>query len=352
MSELTDDHRRCNICGFIVDASFKATKPTIDYTMAGRTKKRKGSIDMSTITIDFESKVITVYGVRYALDQAGLTVIKAGYGGFVGNLPLAAEAFGDYPSRTDRDIDPVTGTVIAERVFEPITERLRQPRAVAAMIGIERQLMPQLDAQVSVTQRRSNRLPTLDVPTHSGLMVVRGDGVADYREVQVSARQTWANDQQLFLSYVHSISTGELNDFAGLFQGFDVPLVQSGGTARLAADAPNRVLAWGTFNLPRRIVVSPVVEWRNGFPYSTVDSRYFYAGTPNSERFPAFMSTDLIVYKTFTAKGRNADIGFQLFNATNRRNPRDVYPVVGDRRFGTFTNSVGPILRGYMLFKW
>jgi len=291
-------------------------------------------------------------GVRYALDQAGLTVIKAGYGGFVGNLPLAAEAFGDYPSRTDRDIDPVTGTVIAERVFEPITERLRQPRAVAAMIGIERQLMPQLDAQVSVTDRRSNRLPTLDVPAHSGLMVVRGDGVANYREVQVSARQTWANDQQLFLSYVHSISTGELNDFAGLFQGFDVPLVQSGGTARLAADAPNRVLAWGTFNLPRRIVVSPVVEWRNGFPYSTVDSRYFYAGTPNSERFPAFMSTDLIVYKTFTARGRNADVGFQLFNATNHRNPRDVYPVVGDRRFGTFTNSVGPILRGYMLFKW
>jgi len=112
------------------------------------------------------------------------------------------------------------------------------------------------------------------------------------------------------------------------------------------------VLAWGTFNLPRRIVVSPVVEWRNGFPYSTVDSRYFYAGTPNSERFPAFMSTDLIVYKTFTAKGRNADVGFQLFNATNHRNPRDVYPVAGDRRFGTFTNSVGPILRGYMLFKW
>jgi outer membrane receptor protein involved in Fe transport len=292
------------------------------------------------------------FGVRYALDSAGLTVIKAGYGSFVGNLPLAAEAFGDYPSRTDREIDPATGAVIAERALEPITERLRQPRAVAATIGIERQLMPQLDALVSVTDRRSNRLPTLDVPSQSGLMVVRGDGVAEYREVQVSARRTWANDQQLFLSYVRSVSTGELNDFAGLFQGFDVPLLQSGGIARLPADAPNRVLAWGTFNLPRRVVISPVMEWRDGFPYSAVDSRYFYAGTPNSQRFPAFISTDLIVYKTFSAKGRNADVGLQLFNATNHKNPRDVYPVVSDRRFGTFTNSVGPILRGYMLFKW
>jgi hypothetical protein len=137
-----------------------------------------------------------------------------------------------------------------------------------------------------------------------------------------------------------------------MFGGFDVPLVQPGGTARLAADAPNRVLLWGTFNFPRRIVISPVIEWHDGFPYSKLDSRYFYAGAPNTERFPAFMSTDLIIYKTFTAKKRNADIGFQLFNATNHRNPRDVYPVVGAPRYGTFTNSVGPILRGYMLLKW
>jgi hypothetical protein len=291
-------------------------------------------------------------GVRYALDQSGLTVLKAGYGRFVGNLPMAAEAFGQYPSRTDRDIDPVTGAVVLERLLEPTAEQLRQPRAVTATIGIERQLMPQLDAQVSFTNRRSSRLPTLDVPLHSGALVVRGDGLANYHEIQVSGRRTWANDQQLFVSYVRSVSKGELNDFAGLFGGFDVPLVQPGGTARLAADAPNRVLAWGTFNLPRRIVVSPVVEWHDGFPYSKVDSRYLYAGTPNSERFPAFTSIDLIVYKTFTAKKRNADVGFQLFNATNHFNPRDVYPVIGDTRCGTFTNSVGPILRGYMLLKW
>jgi hypothetical protein len=291
-------------------------------------------------------------GVRYALDQSGLTVLKAGYGRFVGNLPLAAEAFAQYPSRTDREIDPATGAVVIERSFEPMAERLGQPRALAATIGIERQLTPELDMQVSFTDRRSSRLPTLDVPLHGGLMAVRGNGVAAYREVQVSARRTWANDQQLFVSYVRSVSTGELNDFAGLFGGFDVPLVQPGGTARLAADAPNRVLAWGTFNFPRRIVVSPVMEWHDGFPYSKLDSRYFYAGAPNTERFPAFMSTDLIIYKTFTAKKRNADIGFQLFNATNHRNPRDVYPVVGAPRYGTFTNSVGPILRGYMLLKW
>jgi hypothetical protein len=291
-------------------------------------------------------------GMRYALDAAGLTVLKAGYGSFVGNLPLAAEAFGAFPTRIDREIDAESGAVINEKTYEPMVERLRQPRAVAATIGVERQLVPGLDGQVSFTTRRSSRLPTLDVPSSSGLLFLRGDGVADYRELQVSARRTFEKDQQVFVSYVRSISTGELNDFAALTQGFDMPLVQPGGIARLAADAPNRVLAWGTFNLPRRIVVSPVVEWRDGFPYSVVDNRYFYAGAPNDRRFPAFMSTDLVVYKTFTAKKRNADVGFQLFNATNHFNPRDVYPVIGDPRCNTFTNSVGPILRGYMLLKW
>ena len=291
-------------------------------------------------------------GLRYALDPAGLTVLKAGYGSFIGNLPLAAEAFADYPSRVDREIDPESGAVVSQKTLEPMVERLRQPRAVAATIAIERQIAPGVDAQASFTTRRSTRLPRLDVPTESGQLFLRGDGVADYREVQISARRTFEKDQQVFVSYVRSLSTGELNDFAALTQGFDAPLVQPGGLARLAADAPNRVLAWGTFNLPRRIVVSPVVEWRDGFPYSAVDYRYFYAGTPNDRRFPAFLSTDLVVYKTFTAKKRNADIGFQLFNATNHFNPRDVYPVAGDPRHDTFTNSVGPILRGYMLLKW
>ena len=32
--------------------------------------------------------------------------------------------------------------------------------------------------------------------------------------------------------------------------------------------------------------------------------------------------------------------------------PGDVYAVVGSPRAGQFANSVGPIVRGYMLLKW
>ena len=137
-----------------------------------------------------------------------------------------------------------------------------------------------------------------------------------------------------------------------LFTGFDTPLLQPGGMSRLPADAPHRWLAWGTVNLPLGLVASPVFEWHSGFPYSVVDSRYLYLGEPNGASFPAFMAVDLIAYKTVTYKKRAADVGIQLFNTTNHFNPRDVYPVAGTRNFGRFTNSVGAILRGFMMIKW
>ena len=41
-----------------------------------------------------------------------------------------------------------------------------------------------------------------------------------------------------------------------------------------------------------------------------------------------------------------------MFNVTDHNNPRDVYPVLGAPQFGEFTNSVGTIVRGYLLLKW
>lgn len=290
-------------------------------------------------------------GIRYALDDAGLTVVKAGVGNFVGKIPLAIPAFSGYPSRTESVFDEATGRA-STASFQPAVGRIRMPNAVAVTLQLERQIRPGLDAQVGFTRRRSTRLATLDVPDLGGDLAVRSNGRGDYEEYQISVRQVWAKNQQLFVSYVKSSARGELNDFMTLFAGFDQPLLQPGGMSKLAADAPHRWLAWGTVNLPFGLVASPVMEWHSGFPHSVVDSRYFYLGEPNRKSFPAFMSVDLIAYKTVTLRERAADVGVQVFNVTNHNNPRDVYPVNAAYRHGTFANSVGPILRGFMTIKW
>ena len=48
-------------------------------------------------------------------------------------------------------------------------------------------------------------------------MTIDSAGTGSYREVQISARKTLANDQQLFASYVRSSAEGELNEFARTF---------------------------------------------------------------------------------------------------------------------------------------
>ena len=291
-------------------------------------------------------------GLRYTLDESGRTALKAGLGMFVGVVPLAAVAFADYPARTDATFDPASGNASQLVVLQPSPAVLRMPLAQTALVGLEREIVPGLDVQWAVTARRSSRLPTLNVPAAGGDVRVESTGTGTYGEVQFSMRRTWSHDQLLFLSYVRSSSTGELNEFATLFQTMDTPLIEPGGRARATNDARHRVLAWGTFNLPFRTVISPVTEWRSGFTYSARSSQYTYAGAPNTRTFPNFLSTDLVAYKTFSAKGRSADFGVQVFNLFNRWNPRDVFPVQGEPRFGQFANSVGRIFRGYMLLKW
>ncbi len=291
-------------------------------------------------------------GIRYALDESGATVFKGGVGNFVGKIPLAASAFGGYPVRIESLIDPASGQERSS-VFQPTVEQLRLPNAFAVTLQLERQLRPGLDAQVGFTRRSSSGLATLDVPRQGGPLAVSSNGRSTYKEVQVSVRQTWGRSQQLFVSYVRSSARGELNDFMALFTGFDQPLLQPGGISRLSADAPHRWLAWGTLNTPFwGIVMSPVMEWHSGFPYSVVDPQYFYLGEPNGGEYPAFFGVDMIAYKTVSYKNRAADLGVQLFNLTNHDNPRAVYPVFASSQFGTFANSVGPIVRGFMMIKW
>jgi len=104
--------------------------------------------------------------------------------------------------------------------------------------------------------------------------------------------------------------------------------------------------------LVKRIVIGPAVEWRTGFPYARVDSYRRYEGTPNSRRFPSFLSLDMLGYRTIEIHHHLVDIGAQVFNVTAHFNPRDVLPVAGTLERDRFINSVGVAVDGYMMIKW
>jgi hypothetical protein len=112
------------------------------------------------------------------------------------------------------------------------------------------------------------------------------DARSTYDEYQVSARQLWANNQQVFVSYVRSSARGELNDFMTLFTGFVPPCSRADVRCRQMPV----IGGWLDRQHAARPGVSPVMEWHPAF-HSRLDS-YFYLGEPYQASFPAFMAVD------------------------------------------------------------
>ncbi len=290
-------------------------------------------------------------GVRYLLNEAGTTTLKASAGRFVGRAPLGATAFAQFPARLDRSFDPASGALISAVTNVFVSEDVKLPSSVGYTLELEHAIRPGLEAQAAVRTRDSSALPTV-VVSPGRPVVLTSTGTSLYRELQLSVRQTWRADALLFVSYVHATTSADVNDFGTMFTNLDTPFIEPAGEAAAVFSVPDRLRAWATLPLPHRIVLSPAVDWRSGFPYSLQDEYRHYVGVPNSQRLPTYLSVDLTAFKTFEAFSHSLDLGLQVFNLTDHFNPRDVIAVVGSARFGELTNNPGVLFGGYMQVRW
>ena len=158
----------------------------------------------------------------------------------------------------------------------------------------------------------------------------------------------------MYVAYVRSRATGDLNTFNDYFGNLRNPLIRANERSLQPFDAPNRLLAWGDIALPKQITVSPVIDWHTGFPFSLVDENQNFAGARNrGGRYPSFFSLDLQVTKGLAPRVPNwgfiptkfrgrkipGRFGVKVFNLTNHWNPRDFQNNVDASDFGTFYNS-------------
>ena len=287
------------------------------------------------------------------IDADARTTLKASAGRFVGRPPLGAQAFDQFPSRLDRSFNRTTGALISSLTYVPVARTLELPRANGISLEVERKIRPGLEAQATVRARNGSRLPTVMVGSKGGDAVLASAGISEYRELQVSVRQAWSAEAQLFVSYVRAWSKAESNDFGSMFTNLDTPLLEPNDTESPGiSDVPHRLRAWSTFTLPHRVVISPAVDWRTGFPYTVQDLQRHYAGGFNTERLPTWFAVDLTAFKTFDVFTRKMDLGLQVFNLTNHFNPRDVISVVESPRFRELTNNPGVTFGGYMQVRW
>ncbi len=173
-------------------------------------------------------------------------------------------------------------------------------------------------------------------------LVMQDTGTARYREVQCTLRIAEEHKRKAFFSYVRSSTRGNLDAVSTYAGNFAFPVVRPSFFTNLNADVPNRLLVWGETPLKWKMKISPLVEYRTGFPYSITNALQNFVGVPNSARFPSYFSLDTRVTKEFQITPKYAGkVSLRALNVTNHFNALAVHANVADPNFGTFFGSYG-----------
>lgn len=284
------------------------------------------------------------------------TVFRSGYGIFYDRVPLSVYAFDKYPEQVMTIFAPDGSVVDGPRRYFNITDKAEIGKN--AFIGggsdagnfapysgtwnaeVEHTFAPWLRLRGSYLSGNSSGVIIINPKVVQGqdALVLGGGGKSRYRQFELVGKMMFNEGKhQLFLSYVNSRSRSDVNEFNTYIGNFPFPIVRLNQFARGSADLPNRFLGWGIFNLPWKTRLAPIVEYRNGLPFSMIDSAQAYVGEVNSKRFPNFFSLDSRLSKDFQVSPKYA-LRFSLsgFNLTNHFNALDVHRNNADPEFGVF----------------
>jgi hypothetical protein len=283
------------------------------------------------------------------------TVVRGGIGLFYDKIPLNAGAFAQYQRFRITEYAADGQSV----VFGPTTlvnviqgGRLENPYSLTWNVELDREVCRGLLLRFGFQNREEKHDLVVDaVAGDAPRLVLSNRGSSSYKEWLVSLRYRFRQAGELTAAYVRSSAVGNLNAFETYFGNYHYPVIRPDEVGPQPFDVPHRFLVSGVVNLPWGLILAPVLEIRQGFPYSRVnEEQEFVSARDRGGRFPLFASLDFTFMKKvdikFLKKVYHTQIGVKVYNLTNHWNPRDVQNNVDSPNFGTFYNSVGRLFRG------
>ena len=291
-------------------------------------------------------------GIVFLPTASGRTVVRGGVGVFYDKIPLNIGAFTQYPSQRITTFAANGLTVVdGPRLFaNAVPNDLKNPYSLAWNLQVDHQVTERLMFRLGYEERHTHRDFLIQPASQQNELRLLNDGRSLYREFQALARFRFQEGRNIYMSYVRSQARGDLNDYNTYFGNLRNPVIRPNQYGRQPFDAPNRLLFWGDFALPHQIVLTPVIDWRSGFPFSLLNQQQDFVGERNAGgRFPQLFTLDVLVMKglkiPFRGKTYRGRAGITFFNLTNHFNPRDVQNNLASPQFGGFYNSPGLSMR-------
>jgi len=174
-----------------------------------------------------------------------------------------------------------------------------------------------------------------------GVLALSSSGASTYWEVETTGRYVASEYRDLTVSYVRSHGERNLNDYDQFFGNFRNPIIRPDTQGLSPTDVPNRVIVRGTLGLPGKWILSPLFEWRTGFPWSAVDEFQDFVGERNaSGRLPTVRTFDFSLVRPLRFKKYRFTGGIKVFNLFNGHGERDVQSNVTAPDYGAFYNPL------------
>jgi Carboxypeptidase regulatory-like domain len=142
-----------------------------------------------------------------------------------------------------------------------------------------------------------------------------------YRALTVSVKHLFENGTILFGAYTRSNSSTD----QALDPYFGQLYFAAQQWGRMAWDAPNRVVTWGSVPTPIwGLLFAYFYEYRTGYPFNVINQQEFLVGAPYTQRFPYYSSLTVSLEKPFRFTKYIFAVRVAAVNIMNRENPDTV----------------------------
>ncbi len=281
-------------------------------------------------------------GLAVSLLPEGRGILRGGFGKFVERTPLTLGAFTQFGARTSaRFADDGTALGPPVTFVHEVSGELRTPESIVRTVAWDQRFGRRVFFKAAYLLREGSHAYVVDPDASTGLLTLASSGASRYWEVETTGRWLASEHRDVTVSYVHSHSTRDLNDYDQFFGNFRNPILRPNDNSLSPTDVPNRLVVRGSIGFPGRWVFSPIYEWRTGFPWSAVNEFQDFVGERNrTGRLPSVSTLDFTLARPMRFRKYRFTAGIKIYNAFDSGDERDVQNNVASPDYGKFYNPI------------